>query len=542
MAQPYLRVSLGALSRALGARLPAAEHAQYTRALERLSSASLRRHTARSLALCNSLELTRGGAGQEVAAESKQVVTEGLITSLAAAGYVPLTSREMEYARVTAHLFALPVNIDWTSLDSAAFPDLGGRAYSEPFGMESGDGDDTEPAWASRMLVYHRGRGIDVSAGWFFAEKLEEVSGSFERWCHARFVTRPTNAVNRAAQLAVEPAMRAVQLARTLGRSSPTLIGGLLAKAGVPATRATPLSDDEAAAAVERKRASAAAAIEARRTALLHERFSGRGANWVNKLRSGADGSSDQGLSWFFGTATLREPTYEDVVVAYVKRADDGRHGLSLRAFRNIPAADLEMCLPSLHPYALAPSDRVTLRLSAIFAAFVGAFSYHQLGHPSAGGWTIGYIAASLTALSTFGAYTTRTLLRWRNSSLWTHQLVTTHMVEKAYARGDAVLAQCAFDAHAQVRAGGREKRRARLRRRRLPRAARRARARIGAPHWGSGRIVLTKCPLSCLRGSPGATAARRARTRRRWASLRCCWGRCTCAGGRARRPCRERS
>ena len=209
-----------------------------------------------------------------------------------------------------------------------------------------------------------------------------------------------------------------------------------------------------------RTRASTAAAlaeaIKARRAALLHERYSGRGANWLNKLRSGADGSASQGLSWFFGTVTLREPTYEDVVVAYVLKADDGRHGLSLRAFRNVPAADLEMCLPSLHPFALAPSDRVTLRLSAIFAASVGAFSYHQLGHPAAGGWTVGYIAAALTALSTFGAYTTRTLLRWRNSSLWTHQLVTTHMVEKAYARGDAVLAQCAFDAHAQVRTRGR--------------------------------------------------------------------------------------
>ena len=434
----FLKVPLPRLAKMLGSRLPVGERAVFEQSLGQISSDSLRHHSERAVALAGHLE-SPATSGES----STRAVASGLVSTLRAAGYVPLRSEEMEYARVTAHLFTLPVSVEWSKLDSRAF--RGVPVYDAPFGASDAN---SEPAWASRLMVFHRGRGVDVSTGWFAGEKIEEISGAIERWGFRRFVEKPTDVINRGAKALVEPLYRAMKYARALRRRGVPRFGAPAEETAVDAAAAAKAARVEAAAAREVE-------LEAQRAALLYAQ-NGREANWRNGLR-GPTGE-ERGIGWFFSKTTLLETTYQDIVVAYAKTRPRGGGGgeeeghplhLDLRAFRNVPRADLETCLPAIVPYALPPSDRVTLRLSGLTAAAVGAVAYHALGAPG-GSWTLYSAAAAIASFSTFGAYSFRTLLRWRNSSLWTHQLVTTHIMDKAHARDGAVLAKCAFDAHAQ--------------------------------------------------------------------------------------------
>ncbi len=84
---------------------------------------------------------------------------------MAKGNFRPLTQHDVEVAQAEDYLFNLPVQTDWSKLDSGMLS----RFYTQHGYSQEGE----PPHFAERIMIFRRGVGIDQTVGFLVLQKIE---------------------------------------------------------------------------------------------------------------------------------------------------------------------------------------------------------------------------------------------------------------------------------------------------------------------------------------------------------------------------------
>mmetsp|Transcript_4707 Transcript_4707/g.14390 ORF Transcript_4707/g.14390 Transcript_4707/m.14390 type:complete len:653 (-) Transcript_4707:210-2168(-) len=268
---------------------------------------------------------------------------DGLCALMRRANYRMMSQKEWQFAQAESFMFVMPIDVAWEALDSSLISRLFVR--HPHVGLQAAQ-------LSRRVLVFHRGSGIEQRAEWFLEEKLDMAIDT----------------------LFTDPARRCYSaLCRAV------------------ASRATGM-----------ERGSRASAHEADAAEVL--RGAGIDTQRINLGR--LIPSFCLLLRRFFLRLTVQEPTFHEVAVFYselggVGGDEEGREGVQVRlkSFRDIPIADVEVVFPGLRATRIKSADQVKivmLLLAGIATALYGYYFAHGTD------WTVRATLIGFLALRAF--------------------------------------------------------------------------------------------------------------------------------------------
>lgn len=206
-----------------------------------------------------------------------------------------LSQADIDVANVEEYLFSLPVRVDWEKLDR----EMLGRFLQKRANLIDGT---SAPRFADRILIFHRGVGVDTTSGLLILPKVDLLLTKLLE-AMVKLFTRPAGG-ERAADLE-------------------------------PAAQADNLWDSDAG--------RAPGVSEERDTSVFDDRYIER----INLRNSGI------GFRSLFQRTMLQEPTFKELVILFrfapstaVTATEDNRK-VFVKAFRDIPMADLEVVYPA---------------------------------------------------------------------------------------------------------------------------------------------------------------------------------------------------
>ena len=269
------------------------------------------------------------------------------------ANYKLLSQREWVFAKSENFMFVMPVDVAWESLDSSLISRLFVR--HPHLGLQAAQ-------LSRRVLVFHRGSGLEQRTAWFLEEKLDMAID--------KLFTHPFRRLYRSIYQ------------RLCSRSTDADQGLHL--------RRNSVSDFEVAHGLR----------QTQRVNL------GRLLPSLFKL-----------LRRFFLRLTVQEPTFQEVVVFYSELgsanmeplASNGSASISptensmpqmrLKSFRDIPIADVEVVFPGLRVERMKSADVVKILLILLAGVATALYGYF---FAQGGGWTVRATLIGLLALRAF--------------------------------------------------------------------------------------------------------------------------------------------
>ena len=203
-----------------------------------------------------------------------------------------LSQADIDVAEAEEYLFSLPVQVDWDKLDR----EMLGRFFEKQSAANDGT---SPPRFAERILIFHRGVGVDKTTGYLILQKVDYLVDRLLAW-----ITKPFG----VGQLANPPR-------RT--RVGPTR---------ADATPAAAASQDNC---------------------VFEDRY-------VERINLRSTGVSFRSL---FNRTLMQEPTFKELVILFrfasppATEAEDTppeeHRKVFVKAFRDIPMADLEVVFPA---------------------------------------------------------------------------------------------------------------------------------------------------------------------------------------------------
>jgi hypothetical protein len=274
------------------------------------------------------------------------------------ANYKLLSQREWQFAKSENFMFVMPVDVAWESLDSSLISRLFVR--HPHLGLQAAQ-------LSRRVLVFHRGSGIEQRTAWFLEEKLDMAID--------KLFTHPFRRMYRS-------------LCRRIwsyGEDFPEQSSGM---------RRASLSDYELANGLR----------QTQRVNL------GRLLPSFTKL-----------LRRFFLRLTVQEPTFQEVAVFYseigsasveplptsgpaataaaICPTETSVPRMRLKSFRDIPIADVEVVFPGLRVERMKSADVVKILLILLAGVATALYGYF---FAAGGGWTVRATLIGLLALRAF--------------------------------------------------------------------------------------------------------------------------------------------
>jgi len=237
-----------------------------------------------------------------------------------------LSQSEWLFAKSENFMFTLPVDVAWESLDSALISRLFVR--HPQLGMQAAQ-------LSRRVLVFHRGSGVEQMEGWFLEEKIDKLLD----------------------KLITEPWRRCYQPACRL------LLPRFAATNGLDGLSTSPRLNEAEAAAM----------------GLRHTQRK----NFNTLLPS-----LHRLLRRFLVKLKVQEPTFDEVVVFYaeVPAGKLEQPQLRLKSFRDIPVADVEVVFPGLKVEGMKSADIVKNVVLLLSGVAVGMYNYI---FATSAGWTV---------------------------------------------------------------------------------------------------------------------------------------------------------
>ncbi|MBT4864328.1 MAG: DUF3754 domain-containing protein [Planctomycetaceae bacterium] len=205
-----------------------------------------------------------------------------------------LSQADIEVAEAEEYLFSLPVQVDWEKLDREM---LGRFLEKQPAEI----GGTSPPRFAERILIFHRGVGVDKTSGFLILQKVDFLVSRLLEW-----ITKPF-------------ARRAVREPASQEESQPG-------------------TSDEAIPA----------AAEIQDNCVFEDRY-------VERINLRSTGVSLRSL---FNRTLMQEPTFKELVILFrfatpptteaeEEAPPEDHRKVFVKAFRDIPMADLEVVFPA---------------------------------------------------------------------------------------------------------------------------------------------------------------------------------------------------
>ena len=307
-----------------------------------------------------------------------------------AANFRPVTQQDIEFTEAHDYMFTLPIQIDWESMDG----ELLTKFITEELTPEQAE---RMPEFCKKILIFRRGVGIDRVKGFLILQKIDA--------------------------LVDELIFRLAYFGKMLFRK-----GGDPEDVAAEVREAleTPISLSNPDDGVDLDESSAGDGADAPldplagRSAKSHihpDRFVERVT-----LRS-----TMTGPSWALTRTELQEPTFKEVIILFCSKepvADDSgiERSLVIKAFRDIPMADLEVVFPDKR-ISMKPLDLIKLISTGVvgLVLVVGKLLAATALNP----------VLALAALSTIGGYAAKVLLGMRDSYQRYQHVVTDSLYRK---------------------------------------------------------------------------------------------------------------
>ena len=216
-----------------------------------------------------------------------------------------LSQADIDVAEAEEYLFSLPVQVDWKKLDR----EMLGRFLQKQ--CNAADGTPA-PRFAERILIFHRGVGVDKTRGFMILQKLDFLVSKLLEWIMQPF--------GRERGAGFESAPQVDNLPDTSEKD----------RAGIQEGHDSCVFED---VYVER----------------------------INLRSTGV------GLRSLFKKTLMQEPTFKELVIIFrlaappeVESAPEAHRKIFVKAFRDIPMADLEVVFPAKR-IAMEPVDLIKL-------------------------------------------------------------------------------------------------------------------------------------------------------------------------------------
>jgi hypothetical protein len=204
-----------------------------------------------------------------------------------------LSQSDIDVAEAEEYLFSLPVQVDWDKLDREM---LGRFLEKQPAAIDS----TPPPRFAERILIFHRGVGVDKTSGFLILQKVDFLVSRLLEW-----ITKPF-------------ARRATRESASQNESQP----------------------DTNVEAIP-------AAAKIQDNCVFEDRY-------VERINLRSTGVSFRSL---FNRTLMQEPTFKELVILFrfaaspateAEETPPEEHGkVFVKAFRDIPMADLEVVFPA---------------------------------------------------------------------------------------------------------------------------------------------------------------------------------------------------
>lgn len=308
------------------------------------------------------LERSLAEPAQIESAEDRFLVN--FVRMMEKANFRLLTQEDVDLAEAEDYLFNLPVQIDWDKLDT----DMLGRYLKNHQYTEEGKA----PEFANRILMFCRGVGVDQANGFHFLPKVDLLVTKLLEW----LIARVKGLFRKKAPAGASPAD------------------------AEPAAEAKP---DE----------------EKPRGTIHEDRYIERVT-----LRN-----SNIGLGSLVRRTRLQEPTFKELIILFRfappkdKDKDDDRDiAIHIKAFREIPMADLEVVFPE-KKISMQPVDLIklivtgTIGLVVVVVKFIFAAALNPI--------------VALAALGTIGGYAGKIFVGFKASKDRYQHLVTHSLYHK---------------------------------------------------------------------------------------------------------------
>ena len=202
---------------------------------------------------------------------------------------------DIDVANAEEYLFSLPVRIDWEKLDR----EMLGRFLQKRTNVIDGT---SAPRFADRILIFHRGVGVDTTRGLLILQKVDLLVTRLLEWIMKPFA----RAARREREADLEPAAQADNLPDSGDGHDPDV-------------------------------------SEGRSTSVFDDRYVER----INLRSTGV------GFRSLFQRTMLQEPTFKELVILFryapstAEAATEDNRKVFVKAFRDIPMADLEVVYPA---------------------------------------------------------------------------------------------------------------------------------------------------------------------------------------------------
>jgi hypothetical protein len=217
-----------------------------------------------------------------------------------------LSQADIDVAEAEEYLFSLPVQVDWEKLDR----EMLGRFLQKQSNAIDGT---PPPRFAERILIFHRGVGVDKTSGFLILQKVDFLVDKLLEWIMKPF--------RRAASR--EPAAQLDSLPDT----------------------------------VEEDRAGVQESLD---NCVFKDRYVER----INLRSTGV------GFRSLFERTLMQEPTFKELVILFrfaapaaaaaAESASEEYRKVFVKAFRDIPMADLEVVFPAKR-ISMEPVDVIKL-------------------------------------------------------------------------------------------------------------------------------------------------------------------------------------
>ena len=278
-----------------------------------------------------------------------------------------LRQADIDVAEAEEYLFSLPVRVDWEKLDR----EMLGRFLQT---QRNAFGGTSPPRFAERILIFHRGVGVDKTCGFLFLQKVDVLVSKLLEWIIKPF--------GRKRGAGLEPVAQADHL---------------------PSTSEEDRGGDQ----------------EDRGNYIFKDRYVER----INLRSTGV------GFRSLFKRTLMQEPTFKELVIVFrfattaaVESAPEAQRKIFVKAFRDIPMADLEVVFPAKR-ISMEPVDVVKLVVIGAVGVAVMLFklAFTAVLNP----------LLLLVALISVGGYAGKIFVGFKAAKDRYHHLVTQSLYQK---------------------------------------------------------------------------------------------------------------
>ncbi len=329
-----------------------------------------------------------GFAAEEIQAAETRFL-ESFLLVMEKANFRLLSQQELDVANEEDFLFRLPVQIDWGSLDAGLLVRFfEGRTYR---------GGKRVPEFAKRILIFHRGVGMEVFEGRLLLEKLDYLVGKL---------------LKKVLHLVYPGSRERIS-------ASPRPEASYDAQCGLEETT---VPDGGASRGVGSGQAGKASAT-------IH------GVRYLQRVCLRHTGVR---LGNLFSRVRLQEPTFQELVLLFrpskeklPEPAKGGVRPIVIKTFRDIPMADLEVVFPD-KKLSMQPVDLIKLSVTGLTGFFIVAFKIARAA-------VLSPVMAFIVLFSAMG-YGAKVLFGYKSAKDRYESLVTHSLYDKSLDNGRGVL------------------------------------------------------------------------------------------------------